>query len=165
MKKRNFIMITVCALVVCMLAFSLAGCLKIGMRERNLEARMDKAGATVTHERTAPMLRDGTSAQLSGIGTIMACYMNVSDRDPETGEEFEHEDMLYVIYANNDPSAKWAKEAAKTWLENIKSILSAGEELPEGVDSTLDYENWNVYDFENLVMCGHYRILSVARGY
>lgn len=166
MKKRIFliILIVVCVLIFCALAFGLTW-FKLSLRERNLEARMDKAGATVTHERIAPMLSGGTSSQLSGIGTILACYMNVPDRDPETGEEVEHEDMLYVIYANSGDSAKWAKEAAKKWIANIRTILSSGEELPESVDSTLDYDNWNVYDFDNVIMCGHFRILSVARGY
>ena len=78
MRKRGYLMIILCLALVAVLGLSLVGCLKIGMRERNIQKRLEDAGAEISHERTAPMLYDGTSAQLNGIGTILFSYMGVT---------------------------------------------------------------------------------------
>lgn len=144
----------------------LCGCLKIGMRERNLEDRLVKAGAEVSHERIAPMLRGGTSAQLGGIGTVLFAPMGVSDYDKETGETAEHQDMLYVIFAKTDEAATWAEDRAGEWLQEERDLRERGEEDEYGdVAPEWDLDHWNIYRYDRVVMCGHFRILSVAKMY
>ena len=166
MRKRGYLMIILCLALVAVLGLSLVGCLKIGMRERNIQKRLEDAGAEISHERTAPMLYDGTSAQLNGIGTILFSYMGVTERDSDTNEDVEHQEILYIIFAKTDESGDWAEAAAKSWLETQKQLRADGQEDPNGdVQAEWDLDKWNVYRYENIVMCGHYQILAVARSY
>lgn len=166
MRKRRFVFIVASLLVVVALCFSLAGCLKIRMRERNLETRLQNAGADISHERTAPMLADGTTQQKSGIGTIIFAFMGVTEYNAELQEDVEHQEMLYILFAKSDEAGDWAEESAKAWLKTQQDLRAEGQEDPNGdVAAEWDLAKWNVYRFDDVVMCGHYKVLSVARGY
>ncbi len=166
MKNSKRVMIFISALLVAVLAFSLAGCLKIGMRERNIRQRLEDAGAELSYEKIAPMLRGGTAGQLNSIGTVLGSYMSVKDRNADTNEEVEHEDMLYVIFAKTDSAGDWAEDCANAWLDKQLELRQNGEEDPDGdVKPEWALDKWNVYRYDNVIMCGHYQILKVARTY
>ncbi len=166
MRKRKLGLIIICAALVCVLTLSLTGCLKIGMRERNLQQRLEKAGAEISHQRTAPMFADWSAKQINNIGTILYAYMTVSQYNAELGENTEHQDMLYVVFARSDEGAEMAEDAMNKWLDDEKALRAAGEEDPSGdIEPEWDIEKWRVYRYDRVLMCGHWQILSVARMY
>ncbi len=146
-----------CLILIVALSFSLSGCLMIALKERNIEQRLVDSGAEITHERVTPMTEEGQSGQR--IGTILLAYMDVVDRNSETGEDYQHSDMLYVIFAETDASAKWVEDRCYTWKDEQAKLLANGEEYLQ------DVTHWSVYRHDRVIMIGHFRILAIARTY
>lgn len=142
MKKRVLTVISALVLVA-MLAVTLTACLKIGMQPNNIKKRLDEGGVAYTYERSTPITKDGESSY--SFGDLMHCtktYTEIVD-----GVESEVVKEMYVIFANNDESAAWAKEQADKYVS----------------DNNL--EKWNTYIYDRVVMCGYYELVAIARSY
>ena len=167
MKKRKVVLLMICALLVAAVAASFAGCLKIRMTERNIEKNLKDAGAEVSQARTSPMTPSGNGYR---IGTIMLAYMPIADGVSESGEELSHTDVLYVFFAGDEEAADWVEEQCSIYIgtrlnEESETEPPAEESEPQGGEASWDVANWNIYRYDNIVMCGHFKILREARGY
>ncbi len=131
-------------LVAALLAMSLTACLKIGMQEKNVRDRLVKAGAQTSYERTSPM-----TAGLSGykIGDILLAKLAVVDN--VDGEEVESLQSVYVFFTQDSRSADAVEKACKSYMEENSETLV----------------RWNVYRHEEVIVCGHYKLVSIVRQY
>lgn len=59
MKKRKLFLAITSIVVLCVLLTSMTACLKIGMRQGNIENKLKDAGASIRYERNTPMTKDG----------------------------------------------------------------------------------------------------------
>jgi hypothetical protein len=145
MKAKRIVLIICTVLIAALLGASLTSCLKIGMRENNVRDRLDKAGVTVKYERTSPMTSEGQSGYK--IGDILHGTMIV--RENVDGEDVEKEESVYVFFTGDTRSADWVQERCKKYVE-------------ENVDNI---SRWNVYRFEEVVVVGYYKLVSIVRQY
>ncbi len=145
MKTKKFIKILCAVLIVVALTVSLTACLRIGMRKDYIEKRLNKAGATINHQRTSPMTEDGQNAY--NIEDIMLAKLEVADGPNDDGEK--HEDELYIFFCGNSESAGWVEEQCKSYRDANKE----------------QHPNWDVYRQDETVMIGHYKILTIVRTY
>ena len=145
MKKKRIALSIVCVLMICVLLSSLTACLKIGMRQENVEKKLTENGATIRYERNTPMTKDGQSDhKLQDLIYSTKTYTENVD-----GVEKEVEKELYVIFAGDDASAAWAEERCKSYVsENAETLVG-----------------WETYRYDRVVLCGYYKLLAVARGY
>lgn len=141
MKKKKFISILLVFTTCLALAFSLTACMKIGMKKNNLVKKLQDSGASVEYLRTTPMTAGESGYNFED---LILSKMTLTDDD---GAETEEE--LYVIFAADEYSADWAEERCKSYIsENAETLVK-----------------WNVYRYDRVILCGHYKILAVARGY
>jgi len=138
--KKSVLIISV-VMTAAILALSLTACLKIGMTENNIEKKLREAGASVSNERTTPMTVEGQSSHR--IGDILLAKLAITE-----GEEATEAD-LYVFFAMDSRSADWVVDKCHEYVDANAEVCA----------------KWNVYKYDNVVMCGHYKLLSIARGY
>lgn len=145
MKKRKLFLAITSIVVLCVLLTSMTACLKIGMRQSNIENKLKDAGASIRYERNTPMTKDGQGDhKLEDLVYATMTYVETVD-----GVETDVTRKLYVIFAGDDSSASWAEERCRAYvLENA--------ELCDG---------WETYRSDRVVMCGYYKVLAIARGY
>ncbi len=143
MRTKKTITVICCVLVLVIMALSLTACLKISMKENSIKDRLTKAGAQIENLRTSPITVDGQSGH--SIEDILLAKMLVTDRVGE--EDVEAEESLYIFFARDSKSAAWVESRCKEYI------------------SANELTNWNVYRYEEVVMCGHYKILKIARTY
>lgn len=144
MKAKKTVSIICCLLVLIVVAISMTACLKISMNENSIKDRLTKAGAQIKVERTTPITKDGQSGYR--IDDILLAKLAVTDR--VDGEDVELDESLYVFFASDDSSADWIEKKCKEYVKQNDDLI-----------------NWNVYRYDTIVMCGHYKILSIARSY
>lgn len=145
MKAKKTVSVICCLLVLVLTAMSLTACLKIAMKEKGIRERLTKAGAEITEEKSAPMI-DGWQTEYS-IGSILRANKVYVDR-VEDGN-VERAENLYIIFAKDDGSAGWVEKRCNEFIS----------------DNSEDLKGWEVYRYDEIVMCGYYRLLSVARTY
>lgn len=138
---------TVICLVLLLAAICTAftSCMKIGMQEKNIIERLTKAGADIEYMRTTPITINGQAGYK--IGDILLVKMAFSNASED--EDLQVEEMLYIYFAQDKRSGDWLESVCKEYLESHR------EENPK----------WNVYRYDEVVMIGHYKILTVARSY
>lgn len=139
MKTKKIALTFVCVAMCAILLLSLCSCMKIGMKENTIVDRLQDAGASVRYERSTPMTPIGAGYNLEDL--ILATLTQ--------GEESEEVWTLYVICAGDERAADWAEESCK------KYVADNGEETV----------GWNTYRYERVILCGHYKLLAIARGY
>lgn len=158
-----FISIIAVVLLVAVLACTLSACLKIGLKQANVIKRLKDHGATVSYERSSPVISEWQSKGIS-IKDILLAVMpeaqevvdgstldeDSSDEQGESSESVSNE-TLYIFYANDKESADWIEDRCKEY--------KSAEENAEIV------KYWNIYRYENIVMIGDYKLLAVARQY
>lgn len=145
MRSKRIILIICTVLLAAILAVTLTSCLKIGMREKNVVDRLKDAGATVAYERTTPMTPSGTSGYR--VGNIVHATMLMTEQHGEDASETEQH--LYIFFAEDMRSADWAEKACKDYVDQNGETLS----------------NWIVYRYEETVMAGYFKLVSIARQY
>jgi len=95
--------------------------------------------------RTSPMTSEGQSGYK--IGDILHGTMIV--RENVDGEDVEKEESVFVFFTGDTRSADWVQERCKKYVE-------------ENVDNI---SRWNVYRFEEVVVVGYYKLVSIVRQY
>ncbi|MBQ9276344.1 MAG: hypothetical protein IJ226_01965 [Clostridia bacterium] len=160
-KKTIFSVVSV-VLLVALLVCTLTACLKIGMKEENVIKRLKDNGATVTYERSAPMIAEWQSKGMD-IKDILLAKLDSTEQvvdgatlDTETSDSDEASEapvlqLLYVFYANDKATADWIEDKCKEY-----------KSAEENADLVKD---WNMYRYDNIVMIGDYRLLAIARQY
>lgn len=161
-KKVIFSVISV-VLLVALLVCTLTACLKIGMKEENVIKRLKDNGATVTYERSAPMIAEWQSKGMD-IKDILLAKLDSTEEvvdgatlDEETSETDESAEeapvlqILYIFYANDKATADWIEDKCKEY--------KSAEENAELV------KDWNLYRYDNIVMIGDFKLLAIARQY
>ena len=143
MKTKRAFLIILTLLLTAVLAVTLTACLKIGMREKNIIERLEEAGASVVYERTSPMTLNGQAGYR--IGDIVHATKAYADN----GDENETERHIWIFFAQDARSADWIEEECKKYLE-------------QDPDATA---RWISYRFDEVVMVGYYRLVSIARQY
>lgn len=142
-KKSLIYVVSVIALVV-VLMLSLTACLKIGMQKKQVRDRLTQAGAQVTDERSAPMVQG-----VSGLSIESILLAKLTVTDIVDGEEVELSERAYVFFAKNVSSADTIEKSCKAYLNDNQDTIV----------------HWNVYRFEETIVCGHYKIVNVVRQY
>ena len=148
--KSKKIFLKICT-VVCLVALlaaicaALTSCMKIGMQKKNVIDRLNKAGAEIEYLRTTPITMNGQASYR--IGDILLATMTFDDVAEEEGSV--KEETLYIYFAQDKRSGDWLENVCKEYLANNKD----------------DNPKWNVYRYDEVVMIGHYKILSIARSY
>lgn len=144
MKKRNFVLIMLVLTMCLTLVFSLTACMKIGMKKNSIVKKLQDSGASVEYLRTTPMTAGESGYNFED---LILSKMTVTDSADE--EQSESEGELYVLFAADELSADWAEERCKAYIsENAETLAK-----------------WNVYRYDRVILCGHYQILAIARGY
>ncbi len=143
MRTKRTLTFICCALVLIIAALSLTACLKISMKENSIKDRLTKAGAQIETLRTSPMTVEGQSGY--SVDDILLAKMIVVDRVGE--EDAEVEESLYIFFVRDSKSAAWVESKCKEYV------------------SSNELANWNVYRYDTVIMCGHYKILTIARTY
>ena len=126
MKHKNILLkMLIVVLVVAILSVTLCACLKIGLKENNVVARLEKHGATVkTALRSAPPIENwANTIGISIDNIIYASYVpSVDNSEDEQGGEntditgYELQE-LYIIYANDKKSGDWVEEHCKDYIK------------------------------------------------
>lgn len=135
MKTKKILRAILLILLTALMSVSLSACLKIGMKRDNLISRLEKAGASVTYERSTPMTEAGQRNYR--LDDILLAKVQID------GEE-RH---VYVIYCGDDRSGDW-----------VESQFKASKE-----DEV--YADWLVYRYDNVVMFGYFKAVAIARNY
>ncbi len=160
MKRKVLITISSLILLV-VLVFSLTACLQIGMKKNNIIKKIEDNNMTMNYVRSTPMTldygEDGYKFEdfILATGVVTDVQAPVEDPNapelPEGSESVEQNnvDSLYIHFAKDDESADWAEEQCKKYLEDNKDTLS----------------KWVVYRFDRVIMCGHYQLVAIIRGY
>ncbi len=142
--KRKIVISIVCALLVCVLLATLTSCMKIGMKESNIKSRLEEGGATCQYARTTPMTKDSSGCVFEDIIHATKSYtVSVDGQDAETVQE------VYVIFCGNDSTADWTENACKKYI----------------TDNKQDSDKWQTYRYERVVVCGYFKLVSLARNY
>ncbi len=161
-KRTTFFVVSV-VLLVALLVCTLTACLKIGMKEENVIKRLKDEGATVTYERSAPMIADWQSKGIDIKDILLAKLEDSQDvvdganLDADADEESESSTdvlvakLLYVFYANDKASGDWIEDKCKEY--------KSAEENAELV------KDWNMYRYDNIIMIGDFKLLAIARQY
>ncbi len=150
MKKKTITILIALTLCVVLL-FSLTSCMKIGMQLNNVVSKLNSNGMSVEYLRTTPMT-DGHGIQGYVFDEIILTKGVVTDVgvssivDESTGTA---SDKLYIIYTGDELSADWAEEQCTNYIK----------------DNSEDLSKWIVYRFERVIMCGHYQLIALIRGY
>lgn len=145
MKKKKLVLSVLCVALICVLLSSLTACMKIGMRQENVVKKLTESGATIRYERNTPMTKDGQNDQK--LGDLI--YSTKTFTETVDGAENEVVRELYVIFAGNDSSADWAEKRCKDYVSQNAETL----------------EGWETYRYDRVILCGHYKLLAIARGY
>ncbi len=149
--KRKALTILIALTLCVVLLFSLTSCMKIGMQLNNVVSKLNSNGMSVEYLRTTPMT-DGHGILgyvfdeiilTKGIVTDIGAS-SVVDEDTQ-----EATDKLYIIYAGDEISADWTEEQCQKYL----------------TDNAEEFEKWTVYRFERVIMCGHFQLIAMVRGY
>ncbi len=158
MSTKKFALIASALVLAALIACVFTGCLSIGLKETNVMDRLRDKGAVVTTPRNDPITND-LPREYSKPTTLLAT-LSVPETDPETGEEIANEHRLYIFYCRDNLSAKWVEQRCKDFVIEQKALMDNGDE------SAMDTTGWaNVYRRDDVVMMGHYKIMSIARGY
>lgn len=139
--RKRMVLILAMILIVALLSVSLAGCLKIAMREDNIKSRISDSGGTFEYLRTLPFDPGGTAG--TRLGTIMRAYV------PKDGESR----CVIIVFARDTASGDRIEEVCKSAIDNKTKY--EGQNVSE----------WNIYRYDNMVMFGDYRAIAIARGY
>ena len=161
MKRTKLILsLIVVVVLVAVLACTFTSCLKIGMQEKSVYNRLKQSGATVSYPNSAAPITGWQSQNIS-IGTIILAVMNGegqnSGDENESSEEGSSAEIdvvsgsktLYVFYANDKKSADWIESRCKAYKSENAELC----------------QKWNIYRYEDIVMFGHFELLSIARQY
>lgn len=161
--SKKLILIVSVVLVATILVATLAGCLKIGMKEKNLLAHIEEEGGTHAVARTTPITIDG-----EGTHNFESKYLVTFKMGEEGAEE---EQTCYVIYCGDDKSADWAKEKADEYIAKMREEqaeimrkIEADELIAEETE-VVDYNHWVSYQYDRVVICGYYKVVSILRSY
>ncbi len=147
MKTKKLFTITLSIVMICVLALSLCACLKIGLQRDKVITRLQEAGATVEYVRSTPMTAVGQNSH--NIGDMLRATAQINDQD----------EVVYIIYANDQDSFEWVKECCETYKADQI------EQNPEPAEGETDYNSWIVYTYDYMVMIGHFRMVAMARSY
>ncbi len=139
MKTKKLTLIITCVAMCLILVMSLCSCMKIGMKKNTIVDKLKDAGATITDERTTPMAPIDAGYNLEDL--ILATLK----QEGETEEVW----TLYVICTGDERAADWAEDSCKKYIN-------------EHSDETV---GWNCYRYERIILCGHYKLVAIARGY
>lgn len=139
MKTKKITLAVVCCLISIILLVSLCSCMKIGMKKNTIIDRLEDAGATIQYQRTTPMCPIDAGYNLEDL------ILSTLTQDGEGAEVW----TLYVICAGDERAADWAEESSKKYIE----------------DHLEECAGWNYYRYERVILCGHYKLLSIARNY
>lgn len=160
--KRTLILIVVSVLLVALLTCTFTACLKIGMKAENIKKRLTEYGATVSYERSSPVVV-GWQSTSTRIKDIMLAQMPLdeeavdgaeldADSDEEESEPV-NPNVLYIFFCEDKDSMNWVKGKCKSFKEDAGNAELCAE--------------WNIYTYDDdyIVMFGHKDLLKVARQY
>lgn len=157
-KKRTFILITALILLVSVLTVTFAGCLKIGLKEKNVKARIEELGGTCSDVRTCPIASRNNG---HNIKSIYVANINIDDEDR----------IVYIVYCGDDESSEWVKQQADGYLASVReeeaqllAEIEQGTKIRE-LETIYDYEHWISYQYDRMVMCGYVKAVAAIRKY
>ncbi|MCQ2409179.1 MAG: hypothetical protein MJ068_01385 [Clostridia bacterium] len=158
-KRKALILITALILVTSVLAVTLTGCLKIGLKEKNVKDRIDELGGTYKYERSSPIT--GSLNNGHNVTSIILATLTVDDVERQ----------VYIFYCGDDETSNWVKEQADGYLSRMReeeaqllSDIANGIKFEE-FETIYDYEHWISYQYDRMVMCGYVKAVAAIRKY
>lgn len=144
MKKRKAVLVLLAVTLVSVMIFGLTACIEIGMKKNNIINTLNDAGAPPSSLRTAPMINGESGLTFEDI-----LYSTMTVSDDVDGEQMEIEACLYVLFAANEYTAEKAEELCKSYIQ----------------DNPDSAQKWSVYRRNRVILCGHFKMVAIVRGY
>lgn len=151
MKKKVLFAVAITLLAV-VLATSLVGCLKIGLKKTNVIDRLTADGYTITHGRPPLPIDEELMRTVSTEDTFYA----VKSTNSGTA-------ILYAYYCSNNDSA-----------DRLEKLIKEGKYKDEGTGEETSFvdhykgttgKSCSIYRHDEIIMFGDYDSISLARNY